>query len=86
MKSAGGTFEDYQAISTARFEWSELDTLKRQYPDIHAKPELKTVKTLLKKLRKVAVAQTLQDYAQALIHDFERSDAAVISDVQGILD
>lgn len=85
IKKAGGTFKDYEKASDALFEWHEFKDLTEQYEYITEAPELKSVKTLLKKLRKADVLPAVQDYAKALVRDFKKSDEKVISEVRTLL-
>ena len=70
--------------SAAEFEWYELQQLKEQYNDIDETPELRSVRTLLKKLKKVDLLPMFQEYARDLISDFKKSDEQIIADLREI--
>lgn len=72
----------YKAALIAESEWYELESLKKHYSDSEETPELKSVATLLKKLKAVEALPIFQGYARDLVSDFKKSDEQVIQDIR----
>ncbi|MEO1211512.1 MAG: hypothetical protein AAFX78_18520 [Cyanobacteria bacterium J06638_20] len=75
---------EWLKAGAAEFEWHEFQQLKEQYADIDETPELRSVKALLKKLKKVDSLPAFQNYARDLISDFRKPDDQIISELREI--